>query len=135
VGPKAGEFYQDFCAHKATALKADGNDIEGVELVLRILCINQIGQMLCLHGSRSELICPFEGVQFSDRNAERRCKKNDETEQKTLPNAAGSVDQHPDADRPVRFGRTLGDPVVERPNGSPHRLMLTAARYSVDIEM
>jgi hypothetical protein len=33
-GPKVLEFYEDFCNHRATSLKADGKDILAVTMVL-----------------------------------------------------------------------------------------------------
>jgi hypothetical protein len=33
-GPKALEFYDDFCDHRATSLKSDGKDILAVKMVL-----------------------------------------------------------------------------------------------------
>ena len=34
AGPKVLEFYDDFCSHRATSLKADGKDILAVTIVL-----------------------------------------------------------------------------------------------------
>jgi len=34
AGPKVLEFYDDFCNHRATSLKADGKDIRAVTMVL-----------------------------------------------------------------------------------------------------
>jgi hypothetical protein len=34
AGPKVLDFYAVFCAHRATCLKADGNDIEVLNLIL-----------------------------------------------------------------------------------------------------
>jgi hypothetical protein len=34
VGPKVLEFYDDFCNHRATSLKSDGQDILAVTMVL-----------------------------------------------------------------------------------------------------
>jgi hypothetical protein len=34
-GPKVLEFYEDFCNHRATSLKADGTDIRSVTMHLR----------------------------------------------------------------------------------------------------
>ena len=34
TGPKALDFYADFCAHRATSLKCDGKDILSVTMVL-----------------------------------------------------------------------------------------------------
>jgi hypothetical protein len=64
---------------------------------------------------------------LADPKCRKEVRKNNETEQKALAEARGSVDQHL-ADRAVRFSRTLGNSVVERPNGSRHLSMLTAAR-------
>jgi len=35
TGPKAWDFYDTFCSHKATLLKADGKDILTVTMSLR----------------------------------------------------------------------------------------------------
>jgi hypothetical protein len=34
AGPKVLQFYEDFCSHRATSLKADGKDILAVTMVL-----------------------------------------------------------------------------------------------------
>jgi hypothetical protein len=34
AGPKALDFYDDFCNHRATSLKADGKDIVSVTMLL-----------------------------------------------------------------------------------------------------
>ena len=34
AGPKVLEFYDDFCSHRATSLKADGRDILSVAMIL-----------------------------------------------------------------------------------------------------
>jgi hypothetical protein len=34
AGPKALDFYAEFCAHRATCLKADGKDIKVLKLIL-----------------------------------------------------------------------------------------------------
>jgi hypothetical protein len=34
AGPKVLDFYAVFCAHRATCLKADGNDIKALNLIL-----------------------------------------------------------------------------------------------------
>jgi hypothetical protein len=34
TGPKVLDFYAEFCAHRATCLKADGKDINDVRLIL-----------------------------------------------------------------------------------------------------
>ena len=36
AGPKVNEFYDDFCDHRATNLKADGNEIVSVEIDLNM---------------------------------------------------------------------------------------------------
>jgi hypothetical protein len=38
AGPKVLEFYDDFCNHRATSLKADGKDIRAVTMVLNVKC-------------------------------------------------------------------------------------------------
>jgi hypothetical protein len=35
AGPKVLEFYDDYCNHRATSLKADGTDIRSVSMHLR----------------------------------------------------------------------------------------------------
>jgi hypothetical protein len=34
AGPKALDFYDDFCSHRAASLKADGKDILSVRMLL-----------------------------------------------------------------------------------------------------